>query len=55
MIKKKKRDARDLKTLDDYLDDEGTRREFEATAVQEVAIWLTERSKPSSDKHKKRD
>jgi antitoxin HicB len=36
---KRRRSARRLSTLDDFLADEGKREEFEAVAVKEVLAW----------------
>lgn len=35
----KKRDAKKLSTLDDYLEAEGTRDELQAIAIKEVIAW----------------
>jgi predicted XRE-type DNA-binding protein len=36
---KKKRDAKKLTTLDEFLETEGTRDEFQAIAIKEVIAW----------------
>ena len=36
---KKPRSAEDLSTLDEFLDEEGTRDPFQATAIKEVLAW----------------
>ena len=36
---KKPRSAEDLSTLDEFLDEEGTRDAFQATAIKEVLAW----------------
>ena len=38
----KKRSAAELATLDDFLDEEGTREEFQAVAIKEVLAWQIE-------------
>jgi transcriptional regulator with XRE-family HTH domain len=42
--KKQTRDARKLTTLDAFLDEEGTREEFQALAIKEVLAWQIERA-----------
>lgn len=37
--KKARRSVRDFTTLDDFLDAEGQREEFEAVAIKEVLAW----------------
>jgi hypothetical protein len=36
---KKKRDARELTTLDEFLKEEGTRAAFQSVAIKEVLEW----------------
>jgi antitoxin HicB len=36
---KKPRSAEELSTLDEFLDEEGTRDAFQATAIKEVLAW----------------
>src|SRR5687767_12606389 len=38
----KKRSAAELATLDNFLDEEGTREEFQAVAIKEVLAWQIE-------------
>jgi hypothetical protein len=58
MARKKNRDAKELTTLDEYLDEQGTRGTFEAHALLEVrARQIKKRSKakvlPKSKKERK--
>jgi len=39
MTKKKLRSAKRFSTLDDFLDEEGTRETFQAVAIKEVLAW----------------
>jgi DNA-binding Xre family transcriptional regulator len=39
MTKAKKRSAKDLSTLDEFLVEEGKLEEFETTAIKEVLAW----------------
>ncbi len=41
---KRRRSARNLTALDDFLADEGKREEFEAVAVKEVLAWQIEQA-----------
>ena len=41
---KKRRSAKDLTSLDDFLDKEGTREEFQAVAIKEVLAWQLEKA-----------
>jgi ribosome-binding protein aMBF1 (putative translation factor) len=38
-VTKKFRNAADFTTLDSFLDEEGTREEFQAAAIKEVLAW----------------
>jgi antitoxin HicB len=46
MTTKKIRSTKGLSTLDDFLEEEGTREEFQAVAIKEVLAWqITEAMK----------
>lgn len=42
--KTKRRSVRKLTTLDAFLDEEGTREEFQAVAIKEVLAWQIKRT-----------
>jgi antitoxin HicB len=50
----KKRDARKLSTLDAFLDEEGTREEFQAVAIKEVLAWQIEQAMKNQGLSRKR-
>ncbi|MGB8363159.1 MAG: helix-turn-helix domain-containing protein [Rhizomicrobium sp.] len=54
MAAKKRRDTKTLTTLDDYLDEEGTRAAFQAVAIKEVLAWQIEQAMKTQGLSRKR-
>jgi antitoxin HicB len=51
---KKRRSPKDLTSLDEFLDEEGTREEFQAIAIKEVLAWQIERAMKKQGLSRKR-
>jgi antitoxin HicB len=54
MAKKKPRNAKELTTLDEFLDQEGTRAAFQAVAIKEVLAWQIEQAMKAQGLPRKR-
>ncbi|MGD0867257.1 MAG: helix-turn-helix transcriptional regulator [Rhizomicrobium sp.] len=54
MAGKKKRDAKELTTLDEFLDQEGTRAVFQTVANKEVLAWQIEQAMKAQGLSRKR-
>jgi len=54
MATKKRRSAKGLKPLDDFLVEEGTRAEFQAVAIKEVLAWQIEKAMKAQGLSRKR-
>ena len=54
MAVKKRRSAKGLKALDDFLVEEGTRAEFQAVAIKEVLAWQIEKAMKAQGLSRKR-
>jgi antitoxin HicB len=54
MATTKKRNAKKLTTLDSFLETEGTRDEFQATAIKEVLAWQIEEAMKDEGLSRKR-
>jgi antitoxin HicB len=53
-VKKKGRSAKKLTTLDAFLEEEGTREEFQAVAIKEVLAWQIEQAMKKQGLSRKR-
>jgi predicted XRE-type DNA-binding protein len=54
MTSKKPRDTKGLTTLDEHLDAEGVRAEFQAVAIKEVLAWQIEQAMKAQGLSRKR-
>jgi antitoxin HicB len=54
MAAKKPRNAKELTTLDEFLDQEGTRAAFQAVAIKEVLAWQIEQAMKAQGLSRKR-
>ncbi len=51
---KKRRSPKDFTSLDEFLDEEGTREEFQAVAIKEVLAWQIEQAMKKQGLSRKR-
>ena len=51
---KKRRSAKELTSLDEFLEHEGTREEFQAVAIKEVLAWQIEQAMKKQKLSRKR-
>jgi len=54
VVKKRGRSAKKLTTLDAFLDEQGTREEFQAVAIKEVLAWQIEQAMKKQGLSRKR-